>query len=264
MGRVGVPKAGESISDMYAPLLNLAPEFGAAVSWHVSQTSTPPGELLVAASYAEVSAEIGRWLVHDIRGPLQGVTLTLALLSEPDAPPLDEALRDALAGASAEFGGIVDLTDRLLRIPRLDAEPGPLALGDVMREAERFLARRRARHSIVWPADESLARLPPVAMAADQLLHVLLATLIAATRAAGTAGPGSLTLTTARDGNHVRLVLAASPPSGMPPTPLPDDDVRLAASRLLLERAGGALSTSVTAGSASITAHLPAWTRSGG
>lgn len=230
-----------------------------AVSSQVTSTPPIPTELLVAASHAAVSNEIGRWLVHDIRGPLQGVTLTLALLSEPGDAPLDDGLREALAAASGELSNLVDLADRLLRIPRLDAEPGPVVLGDILRVAEHLLARRRIRFDLVWPAAASVGELPPVAMDADQLLHVVLATVGLATLAAGAVAEGRISLAVADSGDSVDLTLSAAPPAAAGSAGPPSSDVRLAASRALLERAGGAFLVAPEGDGTEFTARLPTW-----
>jgi signal transduction histidine kinase len=231
----------------------------------VTHPDIADGELLIAANHGQLAAEIGRWLVHDIRGPLQGVTLTLALLAEPDAPPFDAGLRDALAGASEEFGSVVDLVDRLLRMPRLRNGLEPVVVADALRDAERFFARRRVRLETVWPAPTVVAALPAVSAGADHLLHLLLSLLLAAIRAAGDAPAGRVVVEAADRGDSVELTLTATPPDGADPGRHPPNlELALAGSRALLDRIGGQLLVTDAGIGTAFTVRLPVWRRRGG
>lgn len=214
-------------------------------------------ELFVAADHGRVSGEIGRWLVHDIRSPLQGVTLTLALLSDPDAPEFDESLREALTNASSEFGGLVALLDRLLRIPSLDAETSPLPVSGVLRDAERFFARRRARVEIEWPDPAEVTALPPVEAAADNLLHVVLSLLLCAVSAAGDGG--RVRIGVSGEGPLVEISFAALASERAVTGFDTEGDAAIAASRALLERRGGSLAASAGDTGVVLTARLRAF-----
>lgn len=217
-------------------------------------------ELLVAADHGRVSGEIGRWLVHDIRGPLQGVTLTLALLAEPDAPPFDDSLREALTTASSELSGIVTLLDRLLRLPKPDAESGPVLAGDVLRIAARLFARGRAKVDLSWPADATLAALPPVVAAADNLLHVILSLLL---RAVAAAGPGGrVEITVAPAPGAVEISFSAFTPGAAAAGFDPAGELAVAASRALLEPLGGSVAAGSDGSRTTLTARLLEFGRS--
>lgn len=220
-------------------------------------------DLLIAANHAHVSTEIGRWLVHDARGPLQGVTLTLALLAEPGGPPLDDSLRGALAHASDELEAVVNLADRLLRFPQPAAEPEPVVAAAVLQDAEQFFARRRAPVSAAWPAPELLATLPALRGVPDHLRHILLSLLLSAARAAGPSGHIAVEVAAGADAVELRILATAGAPGAPAPARSAETELRVAASRTLLELAGGGLDVTVTADTAAFTARIAVW-RPGG
>lgn len=216
-----------------------------------------PSDVLVAASHARLSSRIGQWLVHDIRSPLQGITLTLALLAEAgaDGTPVDAGLKDALGATAGEFARILDLTERIFRLPRLDTEPVPVPPGDVLDACAEFLAHRRPRSALGWPEPGAVANLPAVRSTPDQLLHVTLALSVCAMDAAGAGPAAAVSVRVASTAGGVELRIDAAPAADV----AVPDPLLLEASRLLLERSGGALDAPAASRGLSVVARLARW-----
>src|SRR5581483_1970131 len=75
--------AGEAWSDTMQPSVDLLP-------------TIPTDAAQEAASAANVRAAVGRWIIHDLRGPVQSVAMIGELLAAEQGPP-DPALRETLA-----------------------------------------------------------------------------------------------------------------------------------------------------------------------
>ncbi len=72
--------------------------------------------LLVAANRAALYGTVARWLIHDLRGPAQALSLVSDLLEQGDT--LEESsVRQTLAEASGRLRELLDLLDQVLRRP---------------------------------------------------------------------------------------------------------------------------------------------------
>jgi C4-dicarboxylate-specific signal transduction histidine kinase len=102
-----------------------------------------PPELLVAANRASTLETVLRWMLHDLRSPLQTLHFIPALqsaeLESGDAPMWQEGLSSACERLSTGLA----MVDRLVGSGAEPAEPEPVALGEILGFlADLFRARR--------------------------------------------------------------------------------------------------------------------------
>jgi two-component system nitrogen regulation sensor histidine kinase GlnL len=216
-----------------------------------SPAHVPIPALFAAANRAAVYGTIARWLMHDLRGPAQALSLVLDLL-EQGAADDDPALRQTLNDASGRLRSLLDLLDRTLRLPS-PAEPSPL----VLHEITDFLGelQRSSRSPVTLDADGiRAARLPAVHGTEEHLTHALLNLVVNANEAMSDGRGGIIRITVAppMDGSTVTLLVEDDGP-GVPAELVPQlfqpfttskrgaplAGLGLAVARQLLESAGG-------------------------
>jgi len=149
---------------------------------------------------------ISRWLMHDVRGPIQAMGLVGDLIDQGDTLA-DPTLRDTLYGATDRLRDLLELLDYVLRAARA-AEPEPVALRQLF---DHLVAMHAAHHvPIELDAAAALAApLPAVRAAEDTLTHAMFNLLLNAHEAlAGGVGRAiRLTAETVADGRKVALVM---------------------------------------------------------
>jgi signal transduction histidine kinase len=144
-------------------------------------------ELLVAANRASALETVIRWMLHDLRNPLQTLTL-LPALADIQAEAGDAGdWREALSTASERLAGGLALLDRLTAAPAPSVLE-PIAVGEVLDFlADLFRAHRGRGQVVIGPA--SPVPVPAVAAIRGDLEHALLNLLLNAANASkGLAG----------------------------------------------------------------------------
>jgi signal transduction histidine kinase len=238
--------------------------------------TAPRGEqvhaaLLVAADRAALYGTISRWLVHDLRGPAQAVSLVTDLLEHGDR--LEEAaVRSSLEEASARLRDLLELRDQVLRRPDPGAAPRPIALRDSLALAARLLRLHRSATSLRM--DQALdASLPAVRGVDEDVQHALLSLLVNAYEAlARQGGGGTVQVTAQSDAQAVRLIVTDDGPGidravrerlfelfVTTKTGRPLAGLGLPVARMLLERSGGRLSYEAVSPGARFVVELPVW-----
>jgi signal transduction histidine kinase len=211
--------------------------------------------LLVAANRAALYGTVARWLMHDLRGPAQALSLVTDLLEQGDT--LDEpAVRVSLQEASGRLRELLDLLDRVLRRPDPDEEPRPVVLREPLAFADTLL--RLPRSKVTLDMEEALAARLPAARGLDEhVQHAILAVLVNAYEALAWQGGGErggiVRVTAEAAGDMVQIAVADNGP-GVPPAirerlfePLvttkssPLAGLGLWVARALLERSGGTI-----------------------
>lgn len=235
----------------------------------------PSGEqvcsaLLVAANRAALYGAVYRWLMHELRGPAQAVSLVADLLEQGDT--LDEpSVRGSLEEASGRLRSLLDLLDRMLRRPGIDGVPGPLMLREPLRLTVTLLGLQRS--SVRLDADQAIAaRLPAVRGVDEDVQHALLAVTVNAYESLARQGGGMVRVTAEPAGNLVRLVVADDGPGVAPrivgrlfePFVTTKSGPALAglglcAARALLQRSGGAVRYEPEGPGARFLLEFPVW-----
>jgi signal transduction histidine kinase len=226
--------------------------------------------LLVAANRAALYGTVARWVMHDLRGPAQALSLVSDLLEQGDT--LEEsAVRASLTEASGLLRELLDLLDQVLRRPAPDDEPRPIVPRDPIRLAVRLL--RLYRSNVTLQADQALeARLPAVRAVDDQLQHALMNVLVNAYEALGRKGGGTVCMTAETSGAVVRITVTDDGPGVAPDiverlfepfvttkTGSPLAGLGLGVARALLERSGGTLRYEPVSSGSRFVLELPVW-----
>ena len=164
-------------------------------------------EALIAANRAAVYGTIGRWLMHDMRGPAQAISLVGDLLDQPDTLP-DPTLRHTLHTASTRLQECMHLLDLALGLTPRPTERGPVALAGVIEQLVALHARNHAGVRLDT-GSAPVQSLPAVQGSEDQLAHALLNLVVNAHEAIAQRGRGTIHLSgrVAEDGRTVRLVV---------------------------------------------------------
>lgn len=226
--------------------------------------------LLVAANRAALYGTVSRWLMHDLRGPAQAVSLVTDLLEQGDT--LDEpSVRGSLQEASGRLRNLLELLDHVLRRPDPDDDPQPLVLREPLGLAVTLL--RLQRSGVRLDADQAIAaRLPAVHGVDEDLQHALLAVIVNAYESLARQGGGTVRVTAEPAGSVVRIAVADDGPGVAPeivgrlfePFVTTKSGPALAglglcAARALLERSGGAVRYEPEGPGARFLLELPVW-----
>jgi two-component system C4-dicarboxylate transport sensor histidine kinase DctB len=226
--------------------------------------------LLVAVNRAALYGTVSRWLMHDLRGPAQALSLVADLLEQGDT--LDEpAVRTSLQEASGRLRHLLDLLEQVLRRPDPDEEPKPVALQEPLVLAGALL--RLQRSNVRLDLDQALApRLPAAKGVEEHLQHALLAVLVNAYEALAPGAGGLVRVSAEATAEVVRLVVADDGPGVAPEirdrlfAPFattragrPLGGTGLYVARSLLERSGGTLRYEPAESGARFVLELPVW-----
>lgn len=228
----------------------------------------PP--LLVAANRAALYATVARWLMHDLRGPAQALSLVSDLLESGD--DMDEpAVRLSLQEASARLRELLELLDRVLRRSEPDETPRPVVVRDSLVLLCRLLGLQRS--TVTLDMEPALtAPLPAVRSAEEYLQHALLAILVNAYEAQAGRPAGGVRVTAEVSGRTVRVGVEDDGP-GLPPevagrlfepfvttrAGYPLAGLGLYSARVLLERTGGTVRHEPRAQGTRFVLELPVW-----
>lgn len=227
-------------------------------------------ELLIRADRAAIMATLARGMAHDLRGPLQ----TLTLMVDPHADLLVGPESHRLMGAMSM--AVEHLTDTISRFSQvyapLETEPVPLIVGDLLGHVADLQRYQRG-----LPATELTVTvpsgLPPVRAIESHLRHLLLSLVVNAKQAIGNMADGRIELSAVEVGPDVRLTVTDNGPGLSPEACVRAFEefhtthegslgIGLTVARCLAERMGGSVrlepetSTGVRA-----VVTLRAWTR---
>jgi hypothetical protein len=204
-------------------------------------------DLLIAAHRAVVVQTAARWLLHELRTPLQGVTLLSDIVAESDPDLLDPALVVQLAEGGRRLAGSIEQLDHLLRPLPLERDPEPVSLADAARQVASLLACRRGARP---PAlDDALGALPAVAGVEEVVVHLALTMAIWAMEGSGESD-GAIRIGGRPAGGVVELLV-----TGPADPAATSDELGLRAAALLAARCGG----TVAPGGGGMVLRLRRW-----
>jgi Signal transduction histidine kinase len=228
-------------------------------------------ELLVAANRASAIEAVIRWMLHDLRNPLQTLILLPTLADAETEAGAGADWRDALGGAAERLAVGLALLDRLVAGPAGPATAEPIAVGEVLGFLAELFGTRHGRFRVT--VEPGAAPLPAVAAVRGDLELALLNLLLNAAEACGDR-VGQVSALARPELGGVELVFEDNGP-GVPEdqrarlfepfvTIRPDGAVRglgLFVARHLLARAGGELRYEAANGGSRFIVRLPAWQR---
>jgi two-component system OmpR family sensor kinase len=228
----------------------------------------------IAMNRATTRLLVGRWIAHDLRGPVQAIALVGDLLVAGDHSAA-EGMQDTLRDNTRRMRQLLDLLVGAFDHP-VAAEPQPVALATVV---DGVMAICRTHRGIVTISvdRERIGGLPAAAGRADDVLQILLNLVLNALTAQHAQATGAIRIAGAvvAEGSGIELTVEDDGP-GLPPNvaaafaEAPDptvvtDGLGLLVARTLAQRAGGALSArGASAGTGTrCILTLPAWRRVG-
>lgn len=225
-------------------------------------------QLRIAAHRAAVCGTIGRWLMHELRGPVQVLTLAPELL-DASGGTADDATRTMLAEGTAALERVASVLDDLLQRPPAAPILEPLSAGPLVERTAAFARAHRGDLAVECTIADDL---PAVAVVEGWALPVLAALMVNAAEAlaqtggtvhlAATAAPDGVLVDIRDDGPGFDAVIAAAPFEGRstrPPAGWPRG-LGLPVGRLLLRAMGGDLTVERSApGDVCVRARFAAW-----
>lgn len=167
-------------------------------------TSPQQQELLIRADRSAIMTTLARGMAHDLRGPLQ----TLTLMVDPHADFLSGPESARLRGAVTT--AVEHLTDTISRFSQvyapLETEPVPLIVDDLLAYVSDLQRYQRglpaAEVSVQVPSG-----LPPVRGIEAHLRHLLLSLMVNAKQAIGNRSNGRIELMAVVVGPSVQLTV---------------------------------------------------------
>lgn len=226
------------------------------------------------ANRGAVLSTVLRWLMHDMRNPVQALCLLTEIAADPSRPGTESRLADALSEFCRRISGDLSLLERVLRPPPAERALRPVATA----ESIRFVAElfRRSQATAALDASPALSsELPAAAGIPEHLDRVLLNLLLNALEAQGGA-PGRIGIGATTTRSHLVLWIEDDGPGLAtevrdrlfiePVTTKQDRPGRglgLLVSRLLAREAGGELEWTPAAHGARFEVTLPLWRRPG-
>ena len=169
------------------------------------QSASQFEELLIRADRAAVVASLARGMAHDLRGPLQTLTLLVDphadLLSGPETGRLRGAVSDAVQHLTETIGSFSEV------YAPPEGEPSPVIVEDLLGYVADLQRYQRS-----LPAVEVELRLPgglpPVRGEESALRHLLLSLVMNAKQSMDPGQHGTVVLAAALDGSMVSLSVA--------------------------------------------------------
>ncbi|MBA3259861.1 MAG: HAMP domain-containing histidine kinase [Gemmatimonadales bacterium] len=215
-------------------------------------------ELLAQANRAAVLEPVLRWLLHDMRNPVQALCMLTELAAEPNERATQVNLTEALSEFCRRISGDLGLIARLLRPLPEAPSPAPISIADSV----RFVAELVGKHHGAPRLDPSpvLAAALPAARGTQEHLDLALLSLVVNSIEGQGKRSGWIRLTATSDTSTLRLQVQDDAPRLSPavmaelladsttsaPNPSPSG-LRLIAARSLVRRWGGELRAEETA-----------------
>lgn len=166
-------------------------------------------ELLIAASRSSLRGGAVRWLVHEIRNPLQVITLTTELL-ELDGDQADPDLLRMLRAGARQLAAGFHALDQLLERPPLETVAGPVAVFELLRFIEHLYSYDREPGALRIDGDPM--ELPAVGGMPTRLSHALLNVVQNAKEAVARVKDGQVTVEASRADDGVQITVSDNGP----------------------------------------------------
>lgn len=226
--------------------------------------STPA--LLVSTSRLRTLETVLGWMLHDVRNPVQTLTLLSALIADPEFG-CDPASVESLGTACERLRHELALIDRAIGSPLDPDTPSPLVLADSFGFLVELFRARRGDFRVDL-SSLNTSTLPAVGGRARDVETAFLALMLNAAeaggghlRVSGVVGPDTLELSFEDDGPGVPEVLRGRL---FEPFVTSRDDRRdrglgLYAARQLLEASGGSLDYEAGDMGGHFVVRLPLW-----
>lgn len=224
------------------------------------------------ANRGAVQITVLRWLMHDMRNPVQALCLLTEVASGPGERTGEPRLADALSEFCQRISGDLSLLERVLRPEPADLSLRPVAIAEVVRFAADLI--RRSKTAPALDASGALTpTLPAVAGIPEHLDRVLLNLVINALEALG--GPaGQIRIDAEATAGGLRLRVEDDGP-GVPAelrdrlfqeavttkADRPGRGLGLLVSRMLMREAGGGLDWVPIPRGTRFELTLPLWRR---
>lgn len=229
-------------------------------------------ELLIRADYASVTASLSRGMAHDLRGPLQ----TLTLLADPQtgshSGPEGLRMRNAVSDAVQHLAETISRFSQIYTLP--EGEAAPVIVDDLLSYVADLQSYQRG-----LPAPEVELRLagglPPVRGIESHLRHALLSLLLNSKEAMVERGEPRLAIAALVREGAVQIIVEDNGPGLVEPASARAFEpffstrpghlgIGLPVGRWLVERHGGRLTLEPgESGGARAVLHLPSWRRGG-
>ena len=206
------------------------------------------------------------WMLHDIRNPVQTVTLLSALMADPDfgcdAPSLE-----SLGTACERIRHELELIDRLVGNPMEPVTPAPLTLADSFGFLVELFRARRGTFRLDLSGLET-STLPAVSGRAREVETAFLELVLNAAEAGcsqlhvrSLVHPAGVDLVLEDDGPGVPEALRGRlfQPFVTSHSDRPDRGLGLYAARQLLEASGGSLDYEAGSRGGRLVVRLPLW-----
>jgi signal transduction histidine kinase len=232
-------------------------------------TSRAVSAIQIDASRAAVHATVGRWVVHDLRGPILGMGLIGDMLADGDRS-VDPSVGRLLRENSRRARELIDVL--ALLVEPVSRDMRPVALGPVLDVVVTI--HRSHRGPIGLTLDRAaISQLPAVRASNDGLLHLVLILLLNALDAQRHQETGSIRVTgrLSHPGSSVELIIDDAGP-GLPANvrqalessgewPSTHRGLGLPVARSLARRWGGTLTAGAQSeqGGARLVLALPLW-----
>ena len=238
-----------------------------------AQVSSPQfEELLLRADRAQVIASLARGMAHDLRGPLQ----TLTLLVDPNADllggPEGARLRQAVSESVQHLADTIGTFSQVYA--PVEADAAPVIVEDLLASVVDLQRYQRGLPAVETQL-ELPGGLPPVRGHEAQLRHLLLSLISNAKQAMAELAQPELRLLAASESGMVRMVVEDIGP-GLPAAVAADPfrpfghgvggrlGIGLAVARCLAVRHGGSLELAPgPAGGTRAILRIPTWRRGG-
>ena len=167
--------------------------------------------LLIGTSWGALVRSVSRGMVHELRNPLQAISLSAQTIPSAPSPDDIQFLTGAVERSSAQLARTIALVSQLHRVP--DQEPAPVLLPDVIafvNELQRF-----QRSLPLVPIELVIPPGLPAVVGVDARLSHAVMNLVTNAKEAVGEDQGLVTIRIETEGNEVLVIIEDSGP-GVP------------------------------------------------